>query len=92
MATFSIFRTGEATIPLKAAWEEGDDELRRSIICATQKIDHQLAADPADAGESRDENQRILFSFPVGVLFEIDQDQKRVNILRAWAYNALARG
>jgi hypothetical protein len=84
---FSIFRTGEATAPLKTAWEEGGEALRKAILQATHAIDHLLARAPHELGESREGKVRILFSNPVAVLYEVDDAQQRVNVLRAWAYN-----
>ncbi len=87
---FSIFRTGEATLPLKHAWEQGGDTFRKAVLKATHAIDKALARDPHEQGESRDGETRILFSAPVGVLFEIDDANRRVNVLRAWAYGGAA--
>ncbi len=87
---FTIFRTGEATSPLKHAWENAGDQLRQAIIRATQAIDRLLSREPHHQGESRDEGRRIVFSDPVGVEFEIDDTNRRVNVLRAWAYGRAA--
>lgn len=84
---FSIFRTGEATAPLKAAWEEGGEALRKAILQATHAIDHMLAREPHEMGESREGTTRVYFHEPVAVLYEVDDSMQRVNVLRAWAYN-----
>ena len=83
---FSIYRTGEATLPLKQAWEQGGESFRKAVLRATHDIDHALAREPHEQGESREGRTRILFAEPVAVLFEIDDAGRRVNILRAWAY------
>ena len=45
-----------------------------------------LHRNPDTQGESRDGTDRILFQAPVGVLFEVDADQKLVRIIRSWVY------
>jgi hypothetical protein len=83
---FSIFRSGEATLPLKQAWEQGGEHFRKAVLKATHEIDRALARDPHQQGESREGETRILLSSPVGVLFQIDDENRRVHVLRAWAY------
>jgi hypothetical protein len=85
---FSIFRSHDAQAPLRQAWEQGDDTLREAICRASQDLDQRLSRDPHEQGESREDQSRILFEAPVGVLFEVDQDNMLVRILRSWAFRA----
>jgi hypothetical protein len=87
---FNIFRTGEATSPLKHAWEQGGEKTRRAILKATQAIDRLLSSAPHEQGESREAGRRVIFADPVGVEFEIDDANRRVNVVRAWAYGKAA--
>jgi hypothetical protein len=87
---FSIYRNHTAMASLKETWENADSALREAILSASRRLDQQLHNDPHEQGESRDENTRILFDAPLGVLFEVDQAKKLVHILRAWAYPSAA--
>ena len=85
---FSIYRSHTAQAPLRQAWEQGDDAFRQAICKASHFVDMRLRLAPGDEGESRAEEERILFQAPVGVLYQVDTDNKIVKILRSWAYRA----
>jgi hypothetical protein len=83
---FNIYRSQEAVTPLREAYEQADEELREAILQASRLVNLRLHEDPHSEGESRDTQTRILFQAPVGVLYEVDEDKKLVNILRSWAF------
>jgi hypothetical protein len=87
---FSIYRSEAAVIPLRETWQGADEDLRQAILRATSRINQRLHERPHQQGESRDGRTRILFEAPVGVLFEIDEGRKLVNIVRSWAYRCAA--
>jgi hypothetical protein len=87
---FSIYRSEAAVIPLRETWQGADEDLRQAILLATHRINQRLHERPHKQGESRDGRTRVLFEAPVGVLFEIDEDRKLVNIVRSWAYRCAA--
>jgi hypothetical protein len=73
---------------LNEAWEAAGPALREAILLAARGMDEQLSAEPNEQGESREGRTRVLFRAPVGVLFEVDEEKKLVQILRAWVYRA----
>ena len=83
---FSIYRSEAAVTPLRETWEYADDAFRNAIVQATFLVNRQLYLDPHRQGESRGGGTRILFQDPLGVLFEIDEEQKVVRVLKTWAY------
>ncbi len=83
---FSIYRDHSAMVSLKQTWEQAAAPLREAILEASRRLDQGLHANPQEQGESRDDNTRILFEAPLAVLFEVDEANKLVRILRAWAY------
>jgi hypothetical protein len=68
---------------LAELWLDAPD--RAQITAAVAEIDRLLAARPHDAGESRSDEVRIIFSPPIGVFFEIDERSRAVNVLRVWS-------
>lgn len=61
------------------------DALDRSrVTAAAREIDRFLRRDPTTRGESRDENVRILFVAPLGVDFEVVEDDRIVYVLSVW--------
>jgi hypothetical protein len=87
---FSIYRDQSAMVPLKETWEQADAPLREAILEASRRLDQSLHTAPHEQGESRDNNTRILFEAPLAVLFDVDEPNKVVRILRAWAYRCAA--
>jgi hypothetical protein len=85
---FSVYRSYAAQSGLRLAWESGDEAMREAIRRACHFIDLRLRLAPADEGESRGERARVLFQKPVAVLFEVDQDNQVVRILRSWIYRS----
>jgi hypothetical protein len=51
---------------------------------AADELDAQLARSPEDLGESRFENVRMAFAGPLGILFEVQDADKLVRVLRVW--------
>jgi hypothetical protein len=56
------------------------------ITRATEEIDRRLAADPANEGESRQENERVLVVHPLCVTFEVFETSQVVLIYGAILY------
>src|SRR2546423_527403 len=52
-----------------------------AVTAASDRIDRLLAADPLNAGESRDGDDRILFDQPLGVIFRVDRAARVVFVL-----------
>jgi hypothetical protein len=71
---------------LAALWIQAEATLREEITTATSQIDEELEANPYVLGESRPEGRRILFIYPLGVLFRIEQDEQTISVLHIWQF------
>lgn len=71
---------------LAEMWLAASSAVRRRITVAAREIENILKHEPHDAGESRSGEERIFFAAPLAVLFEIDENDQLVRILKAWRY------
>jgi hypothetical protein len=69
---------------LANVWTPADSQLRQAITRAAHAIDLRLARDPYAEGESRPDNQYVLFELPLGVTYEIDEEHHVVWVLHVW--------
>jgi len=76
----------DALNELAAIWMLADSRLRQAITAATHALDQQLQSDPLQNSESRDEGERVAFSYPLGVQIEVDTEQRIVWVLNVWRY------
>jgi len=51
---------------------------------AAASIDHLLSHDPKSSGESRFESVRILLVAPLGVYFNVREEDRAVDVLAVW--------
>ena len=79
----------EALEELTVLWSMGDADLRKAIMAATSIIDQELKTDPYRQSESRGDENRVLFVYPLGVLFEIDPQDRIVRVLNVWRFRRL---
>jgi hypothetical protein len=59
-------------------------DLARQITAAANNIDARLQRGAHDEGESREDGTRVMFEFPLGVQFEIDDEDQVVWVLHVW--------
>lgn len=83
---FQVVWDPNALDELAAAWLRADSTVRQAITDAVQAIDHQLESFPDQQGESRADNQRILFHAPLGIVFEVDVQSHLVWVIHTWSY------
>ncbi len=76
---------------LAAIWVEEDSTLRAAITQATRMIDDELLNDPLRASESREADTRVMFAYPLGVQFDVDQRNRRVRVLHVWRFRRRQR-
>lgn len=88
---YTVRWVASALNDLADVWINANSSQRQAIASATNEIDRLLGANPQDQGESRDVNQRIMFSGPLGLVFEIREDDKTVRVLGVWRIDK-ARG
>lgn len=81
---FTVRWTRSALNELAALWTQANSDLRQAITAATNQIDHALQQDPDGQGESRSEEERIWFVFPLGIRYEVDDQRNIVRVLQAW--------
>jgi plasmid stabilization system protein ParE len=55
---------------------------RAEISQAAESVDQRLASRPHDQGESRDEDERIMFAQPLVVIFTIDEAAELVRVVK----------
>jgi len=81
-----IYRSLTAVAPLSQTWDNADDAFREAIWQASRDVDRDLQDNPQERGESREDQTRILFHGPLGVIYEVDESRHLVNVLRTWAF------
>jgi hypothetical protein len=71
---------------LAAVWMQADSTLRQQITIASHQIDLRLETDPVGQSESRPEGRRVLFEYPLAVIFRLEQDEQTVTVLHVWRF------
>jgi len=59
---------------------------RQLITAATHALDEELQIDPYRHSESREDEERVLFAYPLAVQIEVDLQQRIVWVLHAWRF------
>lgn len=86
MKRFLVIWSQVALDAITAAWIAAPSELRNGILKAWRRIDDELANNPEELGESRQDGRRIWFEFPLGVLFKVEAEKKEVRLLQVWTF------
>ena len=69
---------------LAAAWLAAPD--RNAVAAASYQLDQNLAVDPFARGFARDSSvNRTAIEYPLGIEYEIIEDDKLVRVLRVWS-------
>jgi hypothetical protein len=80
---YSVIWTQEAESGLAAAWLAATD--RDAVTAASHRLEDALKSNPRLIGESRASSMvRIAIAHPVGIEFEVIEDDKKVRVLEAW--------
>jgi plasmid stabilization system protein ParE len=67
---------------LAQLWTDADD--RSAVTAAANEIDRLLKSNPRDQGESRSGSVRVVFLDPLGVFFDVQDEDRLVSVLRVW--------
>jgi plasmid stabilization system protein ParE len=67
---------------LTQLWTDADD--RSAVTAAADEIDRLLKSAPHDQGESRRGSVRVVFTGPLGVFFDVQDEDRLVSVLRVW--------
>lgn len=81
---YSVLWVREAERELASLWLNQSE--RAEVTRAANEIDRRLRNDPSDQGESRVHNLRILIEPPLGVTFEVRQQDRTVLVLDVWRF------
>jgi len=79
---FTVVWQRRAEGELAAIWTNAED--RNAVSSAADMIDTALRSDPQLQGESRCDTIRIMFVTPLGVYFEVFEDDRLVRVLGVW--------
>ena len=71
---------------LAGIWMQADSALRQDITAATEALDQELQADPFRNSEAREDEERVLFAYPLAAQIEIDLSARRVWVLHVWRF------
>ena len=66
---------------LAALWLKADTALRKSVTTVTHQVDLALKTAPLEQGESRANGRRLMFAFPLAILFEVLSESSTVRVL-----------
>ena len=81
---YTVTWTPTAEQELAAVWL-GSSE-RNAVTTASHRLDHDLARDPFGRGLPRNSSvNRTATDLPLGIDFEIIEDDKKVRVLRVWS-------
>ena len=83
---YRITWTRSAQEHLAGVWLVSAD--RQAVTSAAAWIDAQLTNDPQTQGESRSGNVRILIQRPLGVLYEVVEEDRIVYVSAVWTTEA----
>ncbi|MHC4176588.1 MAG: type II toxin-antitoxin system RelE/ParE family toxin [Planctomycetota bacterium] len=67
---------------LAQLWTDADD--RNAVTAAADEIDRLLRSSPHKQGESRRGSVRVVFIDPIGVFFDVQDQDRLVSVLRVW--------
>ena len=84
---FSLEWTRSTINELARIWMNSSASQRKLITRATHQIESRLKHDPENEGESRSRGVRIIFEAPLGVVFSVHADAKKVRVLGIWRFD-----
>jgi hypothetical protein len=79
---FTVLWSHYSENELARLWMQATD--RRLVSEAADKIDAALAQDPQVLGESRVGLRRIIHEGPLGVIFSVNEQDRKVLVLDVW--------
>lgn len=84
---YSVTWTPDAEEGLAAVWVASADQA--AVTAATHLLDTELKRRPLELGESRGSSVvRVAHRQPLGIEFEVIEDDKKVRVLRVWAVSS----
>jgi len=86
---YRVAWTPSAQEHLASVWLSSPD--RQAVTSAAAAIDADLVKDPQSQGESRSGGVRILIRRPLGVLYEVVEEDGTVYVFAAWTTERRSR-
>lgn len=81
---YTVDWTREALDQLAAVWTATAD--RNAVTAVSHRLEQDLARDPYGRGVRRNASvNRTAIDLPLGIDYEIIEDDKRVRVVRAWS-------
>lgn len=77
----------EALNDLARIWMQADSVLRQEITRAANALDRELSTNPYLSSESRADDERIIFIYPIGAIISIELGTRTVRILNVWRFH-----
>lgn len=71
---------------LTTLWLGANSAMRAAITAATHALDEHLQTDPLHDSESREGGDRVLFIFPLGIRFAVEDEQHLVSVFQVWSF------
>jgi hypothetical protein len=59
---------------------------QREMTQAIDDLVRQMRTDPLSVGESRESNRRLVLRWPVGMEFEVDDENRQVEVYNFWIF------
>ena len=88
---FTVRWERSALDELTNLWLGANSTMRAAITAATNELDEDLQTDPVLGSETREGGDRVRFAFPLGIRFEIDEEQHLVSVLQVWSFRRRKR-
>ena len=82
--TYTVLWTPEAENDLATIWIESED--RKAVATAANAIDTLLREQPQSQGESRYDSVRVMFAAPLGIDFEVVEEDRAIYVLTVWSF------
>ena len=71
---------------LAQIWTQADSSMRQAVTAATQALDEELRMNPYRQSESREDERRVLFLYPLAARIKVDLQQRIVWVLHVWRF------
>lgn len=81
---YSVIWLPDAEQELADLWLNSTD--RGALTNAAAVLDQLLERDPANEGESRPNDRRILFAPPLAAIYRLYPSERRVDVLHVWRF------
>ena len=82
---YSVIWIRSAENDLAALWLDATSRIE--VTQAAAALDRVLQTNAHDKGESRNGDERILFSAPLGITFTADPVSRQARVLHVWMYS-----